>query len=84
MNAQMNFFELTKTTWLQEARIIAAQIAKEKGEVCADDIHEVWPIPAWLDRRIMGGAFAELQFIRQQKSRRSKCHHRTICVFRLP
>jgi len=81
MSKQLNFFEQTKETWLINARMEARRIARERGEVCADDIHQALPLPAYIDRRIMGSVFEGMQFIRYQKSRRRECHHRPIGVF---
>ena len=81
MTAQLDFWTDSKEGWLRLARATARKIAREKGEVCADDIHKLCPIPRWLDRRIMGSVFDGMTYLRHQKSRRAECHHRAIGVF---
>lgn len=83
MNTQLNFFEQSKETWLRMAQSEAKRIALESGEVSADDIHKTLPIPAWIDRRIMGSVFNGLKFKYYKKSSRSECHRRPIGVFTL-
>lgn len=46
--------ELTK-----RLRAVALQLAREKGEITADDVHQAHPIPAGVDGRIMGVVFKD-------------------------
>jgi hypothetical protein len=81
----IDFGKDKKAAWLATARKHAYSIALARGEVCADDIHAVCPIPENdVDPRIMGSVFRGMEFVRFQKSKRSECHHRGIGVFRLP
>jgi hypothetical protein len=71
----------TKEQWLDQARDLARQIAEERGEVCADDIHEVLSIPQGVDRRTMGAVFEGMRWLGFTKSRRKECHYRPISRF---
>ena len=46
-----------KAEYLAEARAIARKLASKREWITADDIHEVCPVPAGIDSRIMGAAF---------------------------
>jgi hypothetical protein len=83
MPQQLSFLDQSKETWIKVARENAKLIAKQQGEVCADDIHRTLPIPSYIDKRNMGHVFKGLEFVRFKKSIRTECHHRTIAVFRL-
>ena len=81
MAKQLDFFDTTKETWLMLARMKAECIAREKGEVCADDIHAALPTPRYIDGRIMGSVFKGMRCIGYRKSKRKECHARPIGIF---
>jgi hypothetical protein len=77
-------FEKYRAEWLAAARAHAVMIAGERGEVSADDIHDVCPLPPDIDPRVMGAVFKpDFNLVRYEKSRRTICHHRPIGVFKL-
>ena len=55
-DAALAGFERTRHDWLTYARSYAVLHAWLHGSVCADDIHERWPIPEGVDHRVMGAA----------------------------
>ena len=53
-DAALGLLERTRADWLTYARSYAVLHARLHGSVCADDIHERWPIPEGIDHRVMG------------------------------
>lgn len=75
-----------RRTYIDEAVLTAINIATDRGEVSADDLHESCPVPAEFDGRVLGCVFKNREMweqIRWQESRRPKCHKRPIAVWRL-
>ena len=79
----LDLYRPERLEWLVEAQALAKRLAFKNGEVCADDIHELLPIPGNINRRVMGGVFNGLRFRRFKKSRRKINHNRHIGVFTL-
>jgi hypothetical protein len=73
--------ELTK-----RLRETAVRLAREKGEITADDVHEAYPIPLGVDPRIMGVVFSRKDWRKTGKyvpSRRKVNHGRPVPVWEL-
>lgn len=76
--------EVTYADWLLEARRAAWKHAREYGEVCADDVHRLTPLPKWAHHNAMGAVF-KTRFFEQigwKASQRRDAHARTIRVYR--
>lgn len=56
-NSVLPLHEESHGKWLDKARVWAQQRAKEKGEVCADDVWFGCPPPTDVDGRVLGGVF---------------------------
>ena len=58
-DAALTLLEVRRSLWLESARFYALLIARHnrKRFVCADDIHQVCPIPEGVDPRVMGAVF---------------------------
>jgi hypothetical protein len=85
---QTSLFDLpaspSKEEWLEIAREVAERIAIERGSVTADDIWDACPPPKSINPKTMAGVFKGFRYLSHVKSRRSECHHRSICRFALP
>lgn len=83
----MRVLEATRLHFLTQARAVAVKYAIDHhGSACADDIHELCPVPDTIDGRVMGAVFsdrARWQPAGYIKSRRKICHGRPIQVFHL-
>jgi hypothetical protein len=78
--------EESQGKWLDKARVWAQQRAREKGEVCADDVWFGCPPPPDVDRRVLGGVFQPRdlwEVVRYKPSIRRSCHGRPIAVHKL-
>lgn len=75
--------EQARRTWLADAAIVVGRQLEKFGEVCADDIHELFPVPEGIDPRVMGAVFRGRRFrvLRYQPSRRAINHARLIPVW---
>jgi len=71
----------TREEWLIGARAVAKTIARMRGKVSADEIHDALPIPKGIDPRIMGSVFSGFKCVGYRKSRRAECHNRPIGTF---
>ena len=79
--ASLDFYKLERDAWIKKAREYAEEYALEDGEVTADIIHDVCPMPDGIDRRSMAAVFMGMKWLRFARSRRKVNHHRTISVF---
>ena len=79
----LDLLERTRATWIHVARGAAHQAIERFGEVSADDIHRIRPVPEGIDPRVMGAVLnrRRFRFIRYQPSRRPECHARPIAVW---
>lgn len=76
-----------KAEYLAEARAVARHLAASRQWITADDIHEVCPVPAGIDPRILGSAFPKSDgWIpgNYVASRRKINHKRPVRLWRLP
>lgn len=69
--------------WLDEAREVAYQIAKQKGQVTSDDIQSACPIPAGAHHNLMGAVLRDKRFkpVGYMKSARPAAHARVIRIY---
>src|SRR5262249_32371145 len=68
---------------IAKLRATAEALAANGVEITSDDIHEVCPIPAGIDPRVMGAAFyPQDKWVRcgWQASRRKESHHRPVRI----
>jgi hypothetical protein len=82
----LDLYKHEREEYRRSAAETAVRIAKEKGFVSADDIHEHCPPPASLDGRIIGtilSHISELKPLHYAKSKRKVCHYRPIVIFGL-
>lgn len=84
-DAILPHFEETRAAWLDRARHTAIAIAKKRGVVTADDVHDQIGMPASFDGRVMGGVFIKSIFkkVGYRNSRRRICHGRPVAMFEL-
>jgi hypothetical protein len=69
--------------WLDEAREIAYQIARQKGRVTSDDIQASCPIPSGAHHSLMGAVLRDKRFkaVGYMKSARPAAHARVIRIY---
>ena len=82
-DAALGLLERTRADWLTYARSYAVLHARLHDSVCADDIHERWPIPEGVDHRVMGAVFMipELVADGYVPTKRPEAHARPIRRF---
>lgn len=76
--------EETHGPWIEKARVVARQLARERGAVTIDDVREVCPPPAGVDGRVMGAVFRprkDWECVDYRKSWRRECHGRPVGIF---
>jgi hypothetical protein len=56
--------EEKQSFWLNQARQTAIEVIRQHGQVSADDIHNLCPVPDDIEPRIMGCVFKTSQFKR--------------------
>lgn len=59
---QLDLYESEKQEWLRKARMTAVEIALKDGRVSADELREKFPIPAHINKNIMGQVFQHPDF----------------------
>lgn len=71
------------TLWVEKARLLARQIASQRGRVCSDDLHEALPLPDGAHPNLMGSVWRgiNLRMIGYTQSRRPEAHGRIIRVY---
>ena len=69
--------------WVEDARIVAARIFDERGEVTIDDMWAEFPPPDGVDGRIMAAVFprTEWEVVEYRVSQRDVNHGRRIAVW---
>ena len=82
-DAALSLLERTRAEYIARARRAAIYALEERGEVCADDLHEMCAIPKSIDPRVMGAVLnrRRFRFLRYQQSRRRANHGRVIAVW---
>ena len=78
--------EESQGKWLDRARIWAQQRAKERGEVCADDVWFGCPPPTGANPKVMGGVFypsSMWERVGYKPSIRRVNHGRSVSVWKL-
>lgn len=75
---------------IRDLQVAAVRIALERGEVCADDVRALVPIPADINPKVVGAAFRELADAgilsntgTYRRSCRPQAHARPLPVWRL-
>ena len=75
---------------IRELQAAALRVALERGEVCADDVRALVPIPAGISPKVVGAAFRELADAgilsntgTYRRSCRPAAHARSLPVWRL-
>ena len=71
---------------VKRLRDVARQLALEKGEITADDVHDAHPIPELIDGRIMGAVFGRKHWVCTgyvPSRRKDKNHGRRIARWQL-
>lgn len=84
--AQLALFELYRAEFLARARSAAESLLADRPSgITVDDVREVCPPPETVDPRVMGAVFRQSQFekVGYVGSRRTECHHRPVCIFKL-
>lgn len=83
MAKQLDMYESEKQEWLRKARMIAVEIALKDGRVSADELRERFPIPAHINKNIMGSVFKYPDFCTNgiKKSTWGSRHGAIICVW---
>lgn len=84
-DAALDRLEEARAGWINEARIVAERLARDRGAVTIDDVREACPPPDGVDPRVMGAVmrppvFEACGFV---LSSRAECHRRPIRVFKL-
>ncbi len=69
--------------WLDQARFLAERIAKQKGQVSSDDIHNALELPEGAHHNLMGAIFKDPRFkpIGYTHSSRPSAHGRIIRIY---
>ena len=69
--------------WLEQARFAAEKIARERGRVSSDEIHESCPLPPDAHHNLMGAVFKDPRFkpVGYLPSRRPEAHGRIIRIY---
>jgi hypothetical protein len=69
--------------WLDQARFLAERIAKQKGQVSSDDIHDACPLPDGAHYNLMGAVFKDQRFkpVGYTPSQRPSAHGRIIRIY---
>jgi hypothetical protein len=82
----MNLLEEARREYLEEARVVAKQIAMEGNGTCTvDQVRDVCPPPKEMDGRVMGAVFnsSDWEHAGYERSNRTTCHKRPISRFRM-
>ena len=79
----LDLLERTRAAYIAEALEWAHGSVDGNGDVTADDIHEVYPVPAGIDPRVLGAVLNPRHFklLGYQQSRRRVNHARRIAVW---
>ena len=75
---------MSRPEWIAAARRVAIWVCRRRGQVTADDVREILPIPPEYDGRVMGAVFCKSLFtkIGYKATTIPTSHGRPIAVFR--
>jgi hypothetical protein len=88
-DAALNLLRVRRADLIRECTSAALRVALDRGEVCADDVRAVVPIPADISPKLVGCVFrdmADAGILRRagfQSSTRPAAHARPISLWRL-
>ena len=73
-----------RAEWLNIARGYALQICRRRGQVTADDVREILPIPPEYDGRVMGAVFCKSLFqkVGYKATTVASSHGRPVGIFK--
>jgi hypothetical protein len=71
--------------WVAEARERAIKFARRHGDVCSDDVHNIYPLPEGAHPSLMGMVFRDNRFKRvaYTPSKRPTAHARIIRLYKV-
>lgn len=88
-DAALKLLSVRRANLIRECTAAAIRVAIDRGEVCADDVRAVVPIPADISPKLVGVAFRDLAdagILRRtgfQNSTRRAAHARPLSLWRL-
>ncbi|MFM8272962.1 MAG: hypothetical protein ACKODX_11590 [Gemmata sp.] len=88
-DAALNLLRVRRADLIHECTAAALRVALDRGEVCADDVRAVVPIPADISPKLVGCVFRDLAdagILRRdgfRNSTRPAAHARPLSVWRL-
>lgn len=88
-DAALNLLRVRRADLIRECTAAALRVALDRGEVCADDVRAVVPIPADISPKLVGVVFRDLAdagILRRagfQNSTRPAAHARPLSLWRL-
>ena len=76
--------ELSRAEWIATARRIAIWVCHRRGQVTADDVREILPIPPEYDGRVMGAVFCKSLFqkVGYKATTVASSHGRPVGIFK--
>ena len=88
-DAALNRLRARRADLIRECTAAALRVALDRGEVCADDVRAVVPIPADISPKFVGVVFRDLADagilcrVGYRNSKRAAAHARPLTVWRL-
>lgn len=88
-DAALNMLRAHRADIVRECKTAALRVALDRGEVCADDVRAVVPIPSGVSPKLVGCAFRDLadagvlRRIGFRNSNRPAAHARPVSVWQL-